>query len=169
MSSRSTFCRILASLLAGCVFIVTASESKMMEKECLELSTRCSTLSTSATIGCCPQSNATCCDDGLHCCPTGFKCSESIGKCVKDTNPLHIRELIPMNMSLKPNLVKVADGVPCPDGSSCPLNYFCCKYLANKYSCCPANTVCCIESGTLQCCPSGYVCTFPAQCAKACP
>ena len=160
--------RLLALLLVGYALdSVIASPISVLEKtKCPQSSTLCK------NHDCCPMTNATCCSDDQHCCPAGFDCDMNAGWCVDKMDPKRKHELVSTSKysDAKPEVMLATTVITCPDGSTCPLNHFCCEYMYisyGYYSCCPAGTVCCVDSGTPQCCPDGYVCKG-AQCIKAC-
>lgn len=123
---------------------------------------------TNCENGCCPYSNATCCSDGRHCCPPGTTCDSNPEWCNPASNSKHQeRKLEQFQTHTDDKVLTVAEYIKCPDGTNCPLNYFCCNYFAVEYTCCPSGTVCCVQSDVPQCCPNGYVCKGK-QCTKPC-
>ena len=165
-------------LLLSCVVAsgVTANPvvSLVKERKCPGWSTLCKA-PLSENDGCCPYSNATCCGDAQHCCPAGFKCDMDAERCIDNLNPTRKQNLVStsahLNAKANPQVMLSAVAqITCPDGSTCPVNHFCCWYSSygptELYSCCPGGTVCCVNTGTPQCCPNGYVCNGN-RCVKA--
>ena len=175
----NTSTKAVSLLLLTSYVVASASANPVTpvkEITCPDWSTHCKA-PLSEDDGCCPYNNATCCVDGKHCCPAGFYCDMKAGHgwCINKLYPSQKHELVSTRVHLDANtgtrtMLAVAQ-ITCPDGSTCPLNHFCCRYgmygPENLYSCCPANTVCCVDSGTPQCCPNGYVCNGK-QCSKTC-
>ena len=109
----------------------------------------CCKLSTGG-YGCCPYEEAVCCSDGKHCCPHGTTCNVAAGTCDGGMKSMAISEI-----------TKSVKDVSCPDGSSCPSGYTCCKFSTGGYGCCPYEEAVCCSDGK-HCCPHGTTCNVAA-------
>ena len=111
-------------------------------------SNTCCQLGT-GNYACCPYKKAVCCEDKEHCCPNGMMCDIKQGKCIKGN------QIFPMKKKIPASFKQLQ--VICPDKSSCPSGYTCCKLGTGGYGCCPYKEAVCCSDGK-HCCPHGTTC-----------